>query len=95
MELINRLPLPAALMDPAFIACMRESIDTPELIVQFERLYSVRVLHGGIGAFVDFVHDSVYMRLPDDALHSLRANALSESHVHRSQARERAEGGEG
>ncbi|WP_322997158.1 hypothetical protein [Castellaniella sp.] len=34
-----RLPLPAAHIDPAFIACLNEAINTPELIRQHDRLY--------------------------------------------------------
>lgn len=34
-----RLPLPAAYIDPAFLACLGEAINTPELIQQHDRLY--------------------------------------------------------
>ena len=36
---MTRLPLPQALSDPAFIACLRESLATPEFLEQFDRLY--------------------------------------------------------
>lgn len=31
-------------------------------------------------AFAEFVHDSVYTHLPDEAIHSLRAGALAAAH---------------
>ena len=34
-----RLPLPAAYIDPAFLACLSEAINTPELVQQHDRLY--------------------------------------------------------
>ncbi|WP_368640452.1 hypothetical protein ABRZ04_04355 [Castellaniella ginsengisoli] len=34
-----RLPLPAAYIDPAFLACLSEAINTPELVRQHDRLY--------------------------------------------------------
>lgn len=34
-----RLPLPAAYIDPAFLACLGEAINTPELVRQHDRLY--------------------------------------------------------
>lgn len=39
MDTVTRLPLPAAYMDPAFLACVLEAASTPELVVQFDRLY--------------------------------------------------------
>lgn len=36
---VKRLALPAAYIDPAFIACLDEAISTPELVAQFDRLY--------------------------------------------------------
>ncbi len=34
-----RLPLSAAYIDPAFMACLSEAINTPELVQQHDRLY--------------------------------------------------------
>ena len=73
-----RLPLPAAYFDPAFIACMQEVIDTPEMVENFDRLYGCALSKGqhsdaDFRAFTNFVHDGIYMRLPDEAIHSLRA----------------------
>ncbi len=36
---VKRFALPAAYTDPAFIACLDEAISTPELVVEFDRLY--------------------------------------------------------
>lgn len=35
----ERLALPVAYADPAFMACLKEAIETPELVVEFNRLY--------------------------------------------------------
>lgn len=34
-----RLGLPAAYLDPAFMACVHEAASTPELVANFDRLY--------------------------------------------------------
>ena len=39
-----RLHLPAAHGDPAFQACLRQSIDVPELVAQFDRLYGANLV---------------------------------------------------
>jgi hypothetical protein len=84
-----RAPLPVAFGDPAFVKCLMEAADTPELVAQFNRLYG-----GTLGArahpievmidkatgkqdddmrkFSEFVHDSIYLRLPNEAIHALR-----------------------
>ncbi len=89
-----RLPLPLAYTDPAFMKCLDEASDTPELIEQFDRLYKCslsgprsaieRMVDKACGKdeddmmkFVEFVHDCIYLRLPDEAIHSLRAKALT------------------
>ena len=82
-----RLPLPAAYADQAFMACLNEAIDTPELVEQFDRLYGAsltlgKAADGDMRAFVKFVHDSVYLRLPDEAIHSLRASADTQEATH-------------
>lgn len=75
-----RFALPAAYADPAFIVCLHESIGTLELVNQFDRLYGANLSRKpserDMAAFTAFVHDSVYTRLPDEALDSLRAAAL-------------------
>ena len=78
----DRLPMPAAYADPAFMACVNEAIDTPELLTEFDRLYGAdlstnKPKDGDMRAFVGFVHKSVYLCLPDDAIHSLRACGLT------------------
>ena len=76
-----RLPLPAAYCDPAFVRCAHESIETPELVSNFNRLYGAKLgeasppSEGDMRAFAKFVHDCIYMRLPDEAIESLRAKA--------------------
>lgn len=75
-----RLPLPMAYADPAFTACIAAAIETPELVEQFDRLYGVHITSGSpaeadMRAFVSFVHDGIYLRLPDEVIHSLRAFA--------------------
>jgi hypothetical protein len=88
----ERFPLPMAYADPAFMACLREAIDTPELVEQFDRLYGAslaarRPIDAMVGkvtgkqqddmrAFVGFVHDGIYLRLPDEAIHALRISAI-------------------
>lgn len=78
----DRLPMPAAYADPAFMACVNEAIDTPELLTEFDRLYGANLStnkpkDGDMRAFVGFVHKSVYLCLPDDAIHSLRVCGLT------------------
>ena len=84
-----RLKFPHCYADPAFHVCLKESIETPELLENFDRLYggtltarvspierAVDVATGkqesDMAAFVQFVYDSIYLRLPDEALESLR-----------------------
>jgi hypothetical protein len=84
-----RLSLPAAHGDPAFQACLRESIETPELVAGFDRLYGANLVtrrapidamidkatgkqENDVRAFVAFVHDCIYLRLPSEAVHALR-----------------------
>lgn len=78
----DRLPMPAAYADPAFMACINEAINTPELLTEFDRLYGAdlstnKPKDGDMRAFVGFVHKSVYLCLPDDAIHSLRVCGLT------------------
>lgn len=81
----QRLSLPMAYADPAFMVCMSEAIDTPELIEQFDRLYGAHITAGNpaeedMRAFVRFVHDSIYSRLPDEAIQSLRTTPKETAH---------------
>ena len=80
--LADRLPMPAAYADPAFLACVNEAIETPELLTEFDRLYGANLStnkpkNGDMRAFVGFVHKSVCLCLPDDAIHSLRICGLT------------------
>ena len=80
--LAARLPMPAAYADPAFMACVNEAINTPELLTEFDRLYGAglstnKPKSGDMRAFIGFVHQSVYLCLPDDAIHSLRVCGLT------------------
>lgn len=92
-DLATRLPLPVAYCDPAFVACLRDAIGTPELVSEFNRLHGAtlgarataieRMVDESTGkaeedmrAFAGFVHFSIYTRLADEAIHSLRAAAL-------------------
>lgn len=75
------LPPPAAYVDPAFTACLVEAAGTHELVDQFCRLYGSNLNNESrtdedMRAFAEFVHDSVYLRLSDEAIHSLRATSL-------------------
>lgn len=81
-EAAQRLPFPAAHIDPAFQACLLEAAAEPELVEQFCRLYgsslnSDKRSDDDMRAFAEFVHFSIYTRLPDEAIHSLRAAALA------------------
>lgn len=84
-----RLQLPMAYGDPAFMACLREAIETPELVANFDRLYGASLTakrspieemvdaatgkqEDDMRAFVGFVHEGVYLRLPSEAIHALR-----------------------
>ena len=76
-----RLPLSAAYFDPAFINCLSSAIAEPELAQQFCRLYGSKLntpqrSEQDMRAFSEFVHDCIYTRLPDEAIHSLRAVSL-------------------
>lgn len=76
-----RLPLSAAYFDPAFINCMASAIAEPELVHHFCRLYGSKLntperTDDDMRAFSAFVHDGIYLRLPDEAIHSLRAEAF-------------------
>lgn len=92
-----RLSMPAAYCDPAFVACLHESIGIPELVAQFNRLYGATLgarataieqmvdkatgkADDDMRGFAKFVHDCVYTRLSDEAIHSLRAGALAAAH---------------
>jgi hypothetical protein len=77
----NRFPLPMAYGDPAFLICLIEAITTGELVENFDRLYGANLFNEkrtdkDMAAFAQFVHDGIYMRLPDEALHSIRAAAM-------------------
>lgn len=80
MEAI-RLPIPAAYIDPAFQRCLHEAIATPELVANFDRLYGATLgtkhTEDDTRGFTKFVHDSIYMRLPNEAIHSLRAPVMA------------------
>ncbi|MPS98581.1 MAG: hypothetical protein E2581_08780 [Pseudomonas sp.] len=87
-----RLPMPVAYCDPAFRACLLGAIEEPELVSEFNRLYGATLgarttaieqmvdKATGMRGFAKFVHDSVYTRLSDEAIHSLRAGALAAAH---------------
>ncbi|CAB3812194.1 hypothetical protein [Achromobacter denitrificans] len=77
MESVIRLPLPSAYLDPAFVRCLHECVAERELVLQFERMYGGHLMEPSrtkvdMQAFAEFVHDCVYMRLPDEAIESLR-----------------------
>lgn len=87
----DRLALPLALTDPAFVRCAHEAIEMPELVANFNRLYGAslgagspleRAIDAATGkgeddmrAFINFVHDGIYLRLPDEAIEAFRAAA--------------------
>lgn len=90
-----RMPMPAALADPAFVACLQEGFCNPQLLDEFNRLYRAELsdeTYGRLGLpaifqivsdrdsadspitrFVSFLHGQVYLRLPDSAVHEMRA----------------------
>jgi hypothetical protein len=87
----GRTPLPFAHCDPAFAECLKQAVETPMLLEQFDRVYGAtlvsrkstieRLIDEATGkqsddmrAFCEFVHNAIYMRLPDEAIHSLRAS---------------------
>lgn len=76
----KRLPLPQAYGDPAFHACLAEAINTPELVANFDRLnhatLTTKPNDKDMGAFVRFVHDGIYLRVCDEAIHSLRDRVM-------------------
>jgi len=80
MNSAHRLALPAAYIDPAFIACLVASISERELVEQFDRLYGAslsigELCDGDLRSFSEFVHNCVYLRLPDEAIVSLRVSS--------------------
>lgn len=78
-----RLSMPAAYCDPAFVVCLTEAAGEPELVAAFNRLYGAAlgvVSNDDMRGFAKFVHDCVYTRLSDEAIHSLRAGALAAAH---------------
>ncbi|GEM_PF-2551375 len=75
--LAPRLPLSAAYFDPAFINCLSSAIADADLVHQFCRLYGSKLntpqrTEKDMAAFTGFVHDSIYLRLPDEAIHYAR-----------------------
>ncbi|MFY4709938.1 hypothetical protein [Burkholderia glumae] len=77
MKDIPRLPLPWAYVDPAFRACLDGVLKTPEFIENYNRLYGASigklpVIESEMKAFVEHVHDIVYMRVPDEAIAGMR-----------------------
>lgn len=73
----SRLPIPAAYLDPAFLACLQGAIDTSELVENVDRLYGTALMGGkaskaDLHTFSKFVHESIYLRLPDEAIAGLR-----------------------
>lgn len=73
-----RLGFPACVIDPAYRQCASEAIAEDELVKNFERLRGVSMARDGesaMRAFCEFVHADIYMRLPDEAIESLRATA--------------------
>lgn len=83
----DRFPLPMAFADPAFIRCAHESIGEPELVANFERLYKTSVRsEAGVRAFIEFVHDGIYLRLPDEAIDAFRAAASLAPSVRKGEA---------
>lgn len=86
-DLPNRFPLPMAYGDPAFASCLHEASETRDLLENFDRLRGASLTSGkpteaDVRAFAEFVHDAIYMRLPDDALHSIRAAAMRRNSPH-------------
>jgi hypothetical protein len=76
-----RASFPMACADPAFVRCLEESITTPELVDGFNRLYKAslakrdstpEVQQDDMRRFAEFVHDCIYLRLPNEAIHALR-----------------------
>lgn len=102
----QRLPLPQAYLDPAFLACVAQAANTPELVLQFDRLYGADLSHqrapieqmidmasgkrsSDMEAFMRFVHDSIYMRVPGEAIIEMRekvATFLAEAELASSQS---------
>lgn len=76
-----RFALPMAYADPAFGKCLSECVNTPELVANFDRLRGTALRLGKMNdtdmqAFIEFVHDCVYSRLPDAAINAFRAAAV-------------------
>lgn len=84
-----RAALPLAYGDPAFQACLREAVEMPELVEQFDRLHGCNLVTkqapltamidkatgkqaDDMRAFAAFVHNAIYLRLPNEAIHALR-----------------------
>jgi len=50
---VERLPLPAAYTDRAFMACLGASINTPEIVENFDRLHGCSLAQIGKGKPVE------------------------------------------
>lgn len=59
-----QFPLPQAYGDPAFIACLHESIGAPELVKNFDRLYGCNL--SGQGTALDRMIDKSTGRIDGD-----------------------------
>ena len=78
---LGRIPL--SITDPEFHACLREAAASIPLIEEFRRLTGLdRIDVDFARQFVRFVYDSIYLRLPDEAIHSLRAASLTKEAAH-------------
>ena len=86
----DRIPLPAAYADPAFIQCLMNAIEQPDLIDQFDGLYQVSLFERRtlirnlittgeaeheVRRFAHFVHCYSYCHASDDAIHAMREAA--------------------
>ena len=81
------LPMSAAYFDPAFINCLSSAIAEPELVNQFCRLYGSKLntprrTEKDMRAFAEFVHSSIYLCLPDEAIESLRTARFGDEVSH-------------
>jgi hypothetical protein len=85
-QTVTRFPLPDAYEDKAFFTCLLNSVENQELVKDFDRLCGCDMSftrtrrpagerQSDFEKFVAFIHDTIYMRLPDEAIVAMRAEA--------------------
>ena len=75
---VPRLPLPAAMLDPAFLACMAQAAQQPDLVRQFDRLHGadLSLAQPKIAQLIDEGHVRPHVDRTDTVEHDEYARAV-------------------